>query len=136
GHPGAAERVHLFRLVAGELGALADPHDLAVGDPDRAILDHAEAVAFERCYVAVDEQPVPHAFALRRPRLLRSKQWRAGPTSASFWSRRPRGRRSAWSARRSPPARSLRGHATRRRNCFGEPSSASAATTSRPAASS
>ena len=48
---------------AGELGALADADDLAVGDADRAILDHAERIArpiLERRDVAVDEQPVPH----------------------------------------------------------------------------
>ena len=74
--PGAAERVDLLRAEAGELGALADADDLAVGDADRAILDQPERIArrcLERRDPAVDEQPVPHAFALRRARLLRSK---------------------------------------------------------------
>ena len=41
--PRAAERVDLLRAEAGELGALADANDLAVGDPDRAILDQRRA---------------------------------------------------------------------------------------------
>ena len=53
--PGAAERDDFAGTEAGKLGALADPDDLAVRDADRAILNHAKAVAFERRNVAVDE---------------------------------------------------------------------------------
>ena len=41
-HPGAAERLDLPRLVAGELDPPADADDPAVLDADRAILDRAE----------------------------------------------------------------------------------------------
>ena len=64
GDPGPAERVDLLRAVAGKLGALADANDPAVGDADRAILDHPERVAprrFERRDITVDEQAIPHA---------------------------------------------------------------------------
>src|SRR5262249_45080769 len=57
--------------------------DLAVLNPDRAILDEAERIArllFESRNVAVDEQPIPHARRLRRAELLRSKHgWLAQP---------------------------------------------------------
>ena len=62
--PGAAERDDFLRAEAGELGALADADDLAVGDADRAIVDQAERIAGARLHgrdIAVDEQPVPHA---------------------------------------------------------------------------
>ena len=62
--PGAPERIDVLRAKAGELGALADADDLAVGDADRAVLDDAERVARARLQgrdIAVDEQPVPHA---------------------------------------------------------------------------
>src|SRR3982751_6006280 len=88
--PGAGERVHLLGAIASELGALADADDLAGVDPDRAVLDKTERIArrlLQASDVAVDEQPVPHAFALRRAGLLRSKRWRAlhplGPTFPS-----------------------------------------------------
>src|SRR4029078_8600653 len=47
-HPGAVERVYLPGASAGELGALADAHDSAVGDPDRAIVDDSKRVAGAR----------------------------------------------------------------------------------------
>jgi hypothetical protein len=65
--PRAAERVDLLRAEAGQFGPLADANDLAVGDPDRAILDQPERIArsfLEGRDVAVDEQPVPHDLAL------------------------------------------------------------------------
>jgi hypothetical protein len=66
-HPGAAERVHLLRSKAGQFGALADADDLAVRDPDGAILDDAQRIAgplLKGRDVAVDEQPVPHDLPL------------------------------------------------------------------------
>jgi hypothetical protein len=69
-HPGAVQRLDLPGLVAGELGAAADPDDPSVGDADRAILDRAERRRHRRvhrCDVAVDEQPVPHGSYLERP---------------------------------------------------------------------
>ena len=66
--PGTAERHHLLRAKARKFGALADAHDLSVGDADRTVLDDSERVrcagAFESRDPAVDEQPVPHAVAL------------------------------------------------------------------------
>ena len=65
--PRAVQCVDLARAIARELGPLARPHDLAVGNPDRAILDNPQRIAgrfLERRDVAVDEQPVPHAVAL------------------------------------------------------------------------
>src|SRR4051812_25935199 len=105
GDPGATERVDPAGAIAGELGALADTDDLAVGYADRAVLDDAHRATLERRDVAVDEQPVPHLRRLRRALLLASKRWRAGPTSASFWQRRTPRRRLGCSARRSPPDR-------------------------------
>ena len=64
-----------LRAETGELGALADADDLAVGDCDRAVVDQPERISrrgLERRDLAIDEQPVPHAFALRRARLLGS----------------------------------------------------------------
>ncbi len=61
--PGAAQRLDLPRLIAGELGPPPDPDDPAVLDADRAILDRAERRGDGRVHggdVAVDEQPVPH----------------------------------------------------------------------------
>ena len=40
--------IDLFRAEAGKLGALADADDLAVGNPDRAIVDQAERIARPR----------------------------------------------------------------------------------------
>src|SRR5947209_18430742 len=58
--PCAAKRVDLLRAITGELGPFPDPDDLAVGYPNRAVLDHAETAALKRRDIAVDEQPVPH----------------------------------------------------------------------------
>ena len=46
--PRAAERDDFLGAKAGELGALADADDLAVGDPDRAVLDQPERIARAR----------------------------------------------------------------------------------------
>ena len=62
--PGAVEGIDLLCAGAGELGALADANDPAVGDADRAIVDDSERIArprLERRDPAVDEEAVPHA---------------------------------------------------------------------------
>jgi len=55
GDPGPAERIDRLRAIAGELGALADADDLAVLNPDSAILDDAETAALEGGDIAIDE---------------------------------------------------------------------------------
>ena len=83
---------------ARELGALADAHDLAVGDPDRAILDQPERIAralLDGRDVAVDEQPVPHDLRLRRALVatVKAMSGLAEPFRA-VWSTTTRRRRS------------------------------------------
>lgn len=72
--PGTAERNHLPGSKPREFGALAHPEDPSVLDRNRAIFDQPERIAgyrFHGCDSAVDEQAVPHGFALKRGRLLR-----------------------------------------------------------------
>ena len=74
--PRAAERDDFLRAEARQFGALADAHDAPVLDADGAMFDDAQRIARHRLHgrdTAVDEQAVPHAFALRRARLLGSK---------------------------------------------------------------
>ena len=105
--PRAAKRDDFLRPKSGELGALADAEDLAVGDRDGAIFDEPERIAgrfLEGRDVAIDEQPVPHETALRRALLLGSSRERlAKPFRTGVAARRRR--RSAWSARRLRPVR-------------------------------
>ena len=101
--PGAAERDDLLRAKARKLGALADADDLAVGNPDRAILDQAERIARRaprRSRSCSRRAAGPTCSSLRRALLLRSKRerlaqpFRPGCRRRAGGAGRP-GRRSA-----------------------------------------
>ena len=80
-HPGAAQRLDLPCLVAGELGPPPHPDDPAALDSDRAILDRPERSGHGRVHggdVAVDEQPVPHGSPNKAKRVYgQSMSWKS-----------------------------------------------------------
>ena len=80
GDPSPAERVHLARAITRELRALAHAHDLAVRDPNGAILDDPLGVPSSVAILQSTSSRSHMRRRLRRAAVLASKPWRFGRT--------------------------------------------------------